>query len=394
MPYRIIRLSLLYLLILVNTRTTRISHLPVVLESGVAQLSSRPVVHGVMFWMEGCSNCEKVIKETLPPLQAKYGDQLDLLLVEIVTQADVHKLYAVGAAFGIPKDRVGVPFLILGEQVLIGSVQIPTQLPGLIDKYLAAGGLGYPENPILNGLLPTPSTTGVDLCAPSSPYVEATKQAQNSSASIIMAPVASSRSDPTQSSDQPQSSGFSLAILILIGMGVALVYTIIIFIRAYSGQRASSRAAWLDYAMPVLALIGLGVAGYLTYVETQSVSAVCGPIGDCNSVQTSPYAKVLGVLPVGLLGAFGYIAILVVWFYGRFRSDRLSEYAPLAIFGMTFFGTLYSLYLTFLEVFVIKAVCIWCLSSAVIITLLMLLSLNPAMQSLEVDDEELTEDQE
>jgi uncharacterized membrane protein len=111
-------------------------------------------------------------------------------------------------------------------------------------------------------------------------------------------------------------------------------------------------------------------------------------------VQTSPYAKVLGVLPVGLLGAFGYIAILVVWFYGRFRSDRLSKYAPMAIFGMTFFGTLYSLYLTFLELFVIKAVCIWCLSSAVIITLLMLISLNPAMQSLEVDDEELTEDQE
>lgn len=394
MPYRIIRLSLLYLLILVNTRTTWISHLPVVTESRVAQLSSRPVVHGVMFWMEGCSNCEKVIKETLPPSQAKYGDQLDLLLVEIVTQADVDKLYAVGAAFGIPKDRVGVPFLILGEQVLIGSVQIPTQLPGLIDKYLAAGGLGYPKNPILNGLLPIPSTTGVDLCAPSSPCVEATKQAQNSSASIIIVPVASSRSDPTQSSDQPQSSGFSLAILILIGMGGALVYTIIIFIRAYSGQRASSRAAWLDHAMPVLALIGLGVAGYLTYVETQSVSAVCGPIGDCNSVQTSPYAKVLGVLPVGLLGAFGYIAILVVWFYGRFRSDRLSEYAPLAIFGMTFFGTLYSLYLTFIELFVIKAVCIWCLSSTVIITLLMLLSLNPAMQSLEVDDEEPTEDQE
>ncbi len=177
-------------------------------------------------------------------------------------------------------------------------------------------------------------------------------------------------------------------------MGGALVYTIIIFIRAYSVQRASSRAAWLDHAMPVLALIGLGVAGYLTYVETQSVSAVCGPIGDCNSVQTSPYAKVLGVLPVGLLGAFGYIAILVVWFYGRFRSDRLSEYAPMAIFGMTFFGTLYSLYLTFIELFVIKAVCIWCLSSAVIITLLMLLSLNPAMRSLVVDDEELTEDQE
>jgi uncharacterized membrane protein len=130
--------------------------------------------------------------------------------------------------------------------------------------------------------------------------------------------------------------------------------------------------------IPVLAVLGLGVAAYLTYVEVTTADAICGPIGDCNTVQNSPYAKLFGILPVGILGAVGYIAILLTWFLKRNTSGRLSDIAPLALFGMSFFGTLYSIYLTYLELFVIKAVCMWCLSSAVIITLLMLFSLTPA----------------
>jgi uncharacterized membrane protein len=58
------------------------------------------------------------------------------------------------------------------------------------------------------------------------------------------------------------------------------------------------------------------------------------------------------------------------------------------MFGMAVFGVLYSFYLTYLELFVIRAVCIWCLSSAAIITLLMLLSLGPASKWLAAMDEE------
>jgi uncharacterized membrane protein len=55
----------------------------------------------------------------------------------------------------------------------------------------------------------------------------------------------------------------------------------------------------------------------------------------------------------------------------------------MAVFGMTAFGVLFSLYLTFLEPFVIRAVCAWCITSSVIMTLLMLLSLKPARQSIQ-----------
>jgi uncharacterized membrane protein len=139
-------------------------------------------------------------------------------------------------------------------------------------------------------------------------------------------------------------------------------------------------ASWMDIAIPILSVIGLGVAAYLTYVETQSVEAFCGPVGDCNSVQSSSYAKIWGILPVGLLGAAGYIAILAAWLVGRLRWGWLSTYAPAALFGMALFGTVFSIYLTYLELFVILAVCIWCISSAIIITLQLLFSLDGVLK--------------
>jgi uncharacterized membrane protein len=190
---------------------------------------------------------------------------------------------------------------------------------------------------------------------------------------------------PAQSlAAQTQSSGMELAAVVMALQLLALVYTGMMFVRAWRSAApvaVSSLPAWVDVLTPALTIIGLGVAGYLTYVETQALPAVCGPVGDCNAVQTSSYALLFGVLPVGLLGAAGYVAILVAWLWGRFRSDRLADYAPLAILAMTVFGVLFSVYLTWLELFVIRAVCMWCLTSAVIMAVLMLLATPPAFAS-------------
>jgi uncharacterized membrane protein len=185
-------------------------------------------------------------------------------------------------------------------------------------------------------------------------------------------------------SSQPQSNGFALAIAILVGMIAALIYTVVTWARVWRSDtfQVAPPPAWLDALIPALSIFGLGVAGYLTYVETQAAPAVCGPVGDCNAVQTSSYSKLFGVLPVGLLGMAGYVAILAAWLWGRFRSDRLADYAPLAIQAMAVLGVLFSVYLTYLELFVIHAVCMWCLTSAVIITLLMLLAMPPALASV------------
>lgn len=109
-----------------------------------------------------------------------------------------------------------------------------------------------------------------------------------------------------------------------------------------------------------IALGGLVVALYLAYVEVTAVEVTCGLVGDCNTVQSSPYAKLFGVLPVGVLGVVGYL--LMIGAYGL--GQRGSTLAQAALFLMALGGVGFSAYLTYLEPFVIGATCMWCITSA------------------------------
>jgi uncharacterized membrane protein len=328
---------------------------------------SQPVVHAVMFWMNGCPHCHDVIENGLPPIQAKYGAQFDLQLIEVVTTDDIDRLYQVGATFGLAKEQVGVPFLIIGDRVLVGSDQIPTELPQLIEQHLANGGVAYPQVP---GLTP-PSAVTAASCSIATPCAVSAAQ-----------PEAATTSSVTPASAATVSNGFAFAIMIMFGMVGAVVYSGFRLTRGQPGPAMPASATWRNLAFVTLLLIGLGVAGYLAYVETQAVSAVCGPVGDCNAVQSSPYARLFGVLPIGVVGVIGYGLILIAWLWSWLRSDRFATMAPLIVFALTAFGVLFSLYLTFLEPFVIGAVCVWCLTSAVVMTLLMLISVPPASRHL------------
>ncbi len=116
----------------------------------------------------------------------------------------------------------------------------------------------------------------------------------------------------------------------------------------------------------VLALIGLGVAAYLTYVHYDGIQPVCGLGGDCEKVQTSEWADLAGV-PVALLGLIGYAAILATLFVDR--EEALVAGALIALAGFGF-----SAYLTYRELFSIDAICPWCVCSAVIMTLLAIIT--------------------
>lgn len=295
-----------------------------------AQSDDQPVVRGVLFWSDTCPHCHYVIDEVLPPLQARYGEQLDIVMVELDSQANADRFYAAGAAFGRSPDTMGVPMLIVGEHLMMGSAQIPEELPGLIERYLAAGGVDIPAIDGLEGL---------------------------SAGGALQTPV-------------PEERGISGAIpafLILIGLPAALAFVGVRLLMARQKGAWPPGRPWLRWAIPALAVAGLIVAGYLAYVETQAVEAVCGPVGDCNAVQSSSYARLFGV-PIGLIGLGGYVAILAVWLWGR-AGDAT---ARLVLLGMTVVGAVFSVYLTWLELFVIRAVCLWCLASATIMMLLML----------------------
>jgi uncharacterized membrane protein len=119
----------------------------------------------------------------------------------------------------------------------------------------------------------------------------------------------------------------------------------------------------LRLAAFVLTLAGIGVAAYLTYIHYAGLQPFCaGGSHGCERVQSSSYASV-GGLPVALLGLAGYVAIAVA-------LVAPGERARLAATALAVSGFGFSAYLTYLELFVIDAICQWCVASAVILTLL------------------------
>jgi uncharacterized membrane protein len=117
----------------------------------------------------------------------------------------------------------------------------------------------------------------------------------------------------------------------------------------------------------VLAVVGIAISGYLTYVHYRGLHPLClAGGGGCERVQTSHYAKLAGV-PVALIGLIGYVAILASLLVR-------GETARLATVGLTVVGLGFSAYLTYREVATINAICQWCVASAVIMTVLAVLA--------------------
>jgi uncharacterized membrane protein len=122
----------------------------------------------------------------------------------------------------------------------------------------------------------------------------------------------------------------------------------------------------LRIAIGILSVIGLGIAGYLTYVHYEGLKVLCLSSGGCETVQASRYAKLDGI-PVPVLGLLGYVGILA-------SLGVRGEVGRMAGFGLALIGFLFSLYLTYRELFTINAICQWCVGSAVVMTLLVILT--------------------
>lgn len=128
--------------------------------------------------------------------------------------------------------------------------------------------------------------------------------------------------------------------------------------------------------MVLLALVGLLVAIYLWLYKIGVVGTLqCGAGGGpCEFVQASRYADVFGV-PVALIGVAGYAALLVVGLVGLQPAFAASRRVSVLLVALASGGFAFTLYLTYVELFVLHAICRWCVASAVIITLIWGLSL-------------------
>jgi uncharacterized membrane protein len=246
--------------------------------------------------------------------------------------------------------------LIVGSTVLFGSDEIPDEFPNIIATGLENGGIDWPSIPGLDAVFAQLEGTNSEL--------------------VIQEPTMADKF-------QTDLAGNTLSVVVLLGM----IASLIVVGFSFTGSTKEDRWPW---AIPVLSILGMLVASYLAFIDVTGNDAVCGPVGDCNTVQQSEYAVLFGVVPVGLLGLIGYIAIFIGWLLQSYGPESGRKIAALLVWAMAGLGVLFSIYLTFLEPFVIGATCAWCLGSAVIITLQLLAATPSAKKALFRTEKPLT----
>lgn len=329
--------------------------------------AQKPVVRAVLFFSPNCPHCHQVINNDLPPLVQKYKDQLDIVGIDVTQEVGNNLYQSAVASFNIPDDRLGVPTLIVGDTVLVGSFEIPQKFPAIIEKGLASGGIDWPDIPGLQEVLSSQPQASVNTPYPPEAYPPGYPELRQ----------------PTFITQFKQDFlANSIAVVVLIGMVISAIVAGAVFI----SSREIKLIEFPEWLLPLLAILGLGIASYLAYIEITETSAVCGPVGNCNSVQQSPYARLFGTIPVGVLGIVGYLAILASRILERYGPSNWRKFSSVAIWGLAWFGVLFSIYLTFLEPFVIGATCMWCLTSAVIMTLILLSTTERAKYAMQSEE--------
>jgi len=134
------------------------------------------------------------------------------------------------------------------------------------------------------------------------------------------------------------------------------------------------RSTPIQVALLVLSLVGTGISGYLVYAHYFKIDPVCLPGAPCEVVLTSRYADMWGV-PLSLLGLLMYLGLLVLCIWQLLiRSEQRGLIAS-GVYTLALSGTFFSLYLLYLEAYVIHGYCTWCLASGLVILSMLILSL-------------------
>lgn len=136
-------------------------------------------------------------------------------------------------------------------------------------------------------------------------------------------------------------------------------------------------------ATTLLSVLGIFVAGYLTYSHFSGKPVYCGGSSSCELVNSSRFAVIGGLIPVAALGLGAYIGILIL---SLIKPDEDQQWPAILIFGGALIGVMFQWYLFYIEVAVLHALCYWCLASQTIITLIFILSL-PRRTPVEAETE-------
>lgn len=328
-------------------------------------------VNAILFYSPSCPHCHQVISEDLPPLIQDFQNELFIIAVNIANPDGQILFKAIIDYHQIPPERQGVPMLLVGDEILVGSYEIPNQFPGLIADGLANGGIKWPDIPELRTFLEEQNIIAPEEFGGSEEIsVEGGDTGPNQTAAENLQEEMGMFENMAVADKFAQDYlGNSVSVFVLVGM---------IFVTGRVGKNFLNRPLSMKRLhpslAPILIIIGFSVALYMSYVEVTQTEAICGPVGHCNTVQQSPYAYLFGIIPIGVLGVIGYFVIALTWLAGRFGPCRWKKLSIHLLFSLTILGTLFSIYLTFLEPFIIGASCAWCLTSAIVMTLLLIYS--------------------
>jgi uncharacterized membrane protein len=129
----------------------------------------------------------------------------------------------------------------------------------------------------------------------------------------------------------------------------------------------------LFWSTAVFTILGAADAIYLLIYKLTGNPYMCLGNGGCHNVNFSPYAEISGI-PISVFGIFAYLVILGILVLEA-RVKIVKENGPLAIFGISLAGVAFSAYLTYLELYVIHAICPFCVASAVLISFIFILAI-------------------
>jgi len=130
---------------------------------------------------------------------------------------------------------------------------------------------------------------------------------------------------------------------------------------------------WLFRISIALAMLGLAVSIYMTVFKLTDNESMCIGNGGCSKVNSSSYAEVYGI-PVAVFGFGGY-GLIAALLYLEDRSKFLKENGTMIVFGLALVGFLFTLYLIYVEVVLIHALCPFCVTSQITMTILFILSI-------------------
>jgi len=228
--------------------------------------AQNPVVRAVLFYSPSCQHCHKVMTEDLPPLIRQYGERLQIVSVSVAQPGGQTLYQAAIQQLKIAPERQGIPTLVVGEIVLVGSLEIPQQFPVLIKQYLAQGGVDWPAIPGITAALPAQSvsTPAPATAAPTAPVAtlppQATPapQAQSQEQHLLEAPFLG-RVDLDKYSLAVSTTiigfvdGFNPCSLWVISLLLALVIN--------TGSRQKTLTVGLTYLLVAAGLYGLIIVG-------------------------------------------------------------------------------------------------------------------------------------